>query len=120
MPIALALVSLVQDQDYGDFALYAISVFVLSLPTVPVLRDNEDHSIRIFCDYSFSYLRVHIIVILSSMITKAGKRVSYCFVCTHCLIRVLRKLCHEYTGQVLELLSCILPPCYPRFDNLVP
>lgn len=53
IPIAVIQISLVQDQNYRDFTLYVISICVLSKLTVPVLRDNEDHSIRIFYNCSF-------------------------------------------------------------------
>lgn len=52
MPVVFIQISPVQDQDYRDFAFYAISVFVLSLLRGPVLGDNEDQSIRIFYNCS--------------------------------------------------------------------
>lgn len=53
IPITVIQISLVQGQNYRDFTFYVISICVLSKLTVPVLRDNEDHSIRTFYNCSF-------------------------------------------------------------------
>ena len=91
IPIAVIQISLVQDQNDRDFTFYVISICVLSKLTVPVLRDNEDHSIRIFYNCSFLISECCHLWLLKQVNT-------FCIVLfAHTVISTCRESCAVYT-----------------------
>lgn len=113
IPIAVIQISLVQDQNYRDFTFYVLSVCVLSKLTVPVLRDNEDPSIRILYNCSF-LLSEHCHLWLLKQVN------IFCIVLfAHIVISTCRESCAVYTLPGHRAAFLWFPSCWPFFECLL-